>query len=84
MEQTYIVNGTVENGQIIHLDEPVPISTKRVSVIVRPALQKERNGKTLVEWLEKIHERRRKLGIKSLTKEEIDAWIKEERDSWGD
>lgn len=84
MEQTYIVNGTVENGQIIHLDEPVPISTKRVSVIVRPALKKERNGKTLVEWLEKIHERRRKLGIKSLTKEEIDAWIKEERDSWGD
>jgi hypothetical protein len=84
MEQTFVVNGTVENGQLIHLDEPLPISTKRVSVVVRPALRKDRNGKTLVEWLERIHERRRKLGIKSLTKEEIDAWIKEERDSWGD
>lgn len=84
MEQTFVVNGTVENGQLIHLDEPLPISTKHVSVVVRPALRKDRNGKTLVEWLERIHERRKKLGIKSLTKEEIDAWIKEERDSWGD
>jgi hypothetical protein len=39
MEQAYIVNGTVENEQLIHLDEPVPISTKRVSVIVRPAFK---------------------------------------------
>jgi len=84
MEQTFIAHGTVENGQLIHLDEPLPISTKRVSVIVRPALKRDRNGKTLVEWLKKIRERRKKLGIRSLTKEEIDAWIKEERDSWGD
>jgi hypothetical protein len=84
MEQTYIVNGTVENGQIIHLDEPVPISTKRVSVIIKPAPQKSYNGEALFAWLEQLHERRNKLGIKSLTKEEIDAWIQEERDSWGD
>lgn len=87
MEQTYIINGTVENDRLIRLDEPLPISTRRVSVIVRSTSNKineGRNGKTLVEWLERLHERRKKLGIKSLTKAEIDAWIKEERDSWGD
>jgi hypothetical protein len=84
MEQTYIVNGTVENGQLIHLDEPVPISGKRVSAIIKPAPQKSYNGEAFVAWLEQLHERRKKQGIKSLTKEEIDAWIQVERDSWGD
>jgi hypothetical protein len=77
VEQAFVVDGTMENGQLIHLDEPLPISTKRVSVIVMPTLQRERNGETLVQWLKKIRERRKKLGIKSLAKEEIDAYIKE-------
>ena len=84
MEQTYVATGTVENGQFIRLDAPLPITVARVSVIVRPSLKKDRNGKTLIEWLKKIHKRREKLGIKSLTKEEINAWIKEERNRWGD
>ncbi|MGH7454157.1 MAG: hypothetical protein ACRENG_22580 [bacterium] len=83
-EQTFVVNGTVENSQLIHLDEPLPISAKRVSVIVKPALQVNYNGEAFFAWLDQLHERRKKLGIKSLTKEEIDAWIEEERDSWGD
>jgi len=84
MEQTYVASGTLENGRLIHLDEPLPIYTNRVSMVIKPVIKRERNGKTLVEWLKKIHARREKLGIKSLTKEEIDAWIQEERDSWGD
>lgn len=84
MEQTYTVTGTLENGRLIHLDEPLPIYTNRVSMIVKPAIRNDRNGKTLVEWLRKIHARRDKLGVKSLTREEADAWIQEERNSWGD
>jgi len=84
MEQTYVASGTVENGRLIHLDEPLPISDERVSVVVRLAVHKDRNGKTLFEWLDKIHAHRKKLGIKSLTKEEVDTWIQEERGSWGD
>jgi hypothetical protein len=37
MEQTFVATGTEENDQLIHLDEPLPISTKRVSVIIKPA-----------------------------------------------
>ncbi|MCI0697319.1 hypothetical protein L0337_35605 [candidate division KSB1 bacterium] len=74
----------MENGQRIHLDEPLPTPTKRVSVIVKPTSQKAYNGEAFFAWLEKLHERRKQLGIKSLTKEEVDAWIQEERDSWGD
>ena len=84
MENAYIITGTVENGQLIHLDESLPISTKRVSVIVKPVSREGRNGKTLFAWLNQIHERRTKLGITSLSKEEIDSWIKEQRDSWGE
>jgi len=84
MEQTYVATGTVENGRLIHLDEPLPISIAKVSVIVKPDTPKSYNGEAFFEWLDKLHERRKQLGVKSLTKEEVDAWIQEERDSWGD
>jgi hypothetical protein len=66
------------------LDEPLPISNRRVSVIVKPASQKTYNGEAFFARIEKLHQRRKQLGIKSLTKAEIDAWIQEERDSRGD
>jgi hypothetical protein len=85
MERVYVVTGTVENDQLIHLDKPLPITSKRVSVIVKPAESaKDCNGETLFAWLEQVHIRRNEMGVKSLTKQEIDDWIRQERESWGD
>ena len=84
MYASYTLTGTLETDQLIRLDKPVSLPGRRVRITLEPAFSKDRNGETLFAWLEQVHERRKTLGIESLTKEEIDSWIQEERENWGD
>ena len=82
MEKTYLVHGILENGKIIRLDKHLPIRNERVSIIVKRSLKPNRTGKTLVAWLNKIHQVREKVGAANLTKEQVDLWINRERAAW--
>jgi hypothetical protein len=87
MPASYTITGTLETDRLVRLDKPVSLPDHRVRVTLEPLTRlssQDRNGETLFVWLEQIHEQRSKLGIKSLTKAEIDAWIHEEREYWGD
>lgn len=86
MEQTYVASGTLENGRLIHLDEPLPIAltTHRVRITLSPLLPEQRNGKTLIEWVRKARADLKNKGFHFRTKEEIDQQIREEREAWGE
>lgn len=88
MQTSYTITGTLETDQLVRLDNPVSLPAQRVRITLEPiktASSPNRNtGETLFQWLSQVHEQRTKLGIQSLSQEEIDAWVQEERESWGD
>ena len=87
MPASYTTTGTIENDRLVRLDKPVSLPDHRVRVTLEPLRRissQDRNGEALFIWLEQIHEQRNRMGIKALTKEEIDAWVREERENWGE
>jgi hypothetical protein len=80
MQQAHQVTGTLTDSRTIQLDEPIPVSTGKVRVIVEVA---ERAGKLSQEefltWLQKRHEAR---GQVPRSREELDAALRTERESW--
>jgi hypothetical protein len=78
---TYVVTGTLADAHTVALDEPLPISQGRVRLVVEPFPAPQ---KSHAEVMAAIRERQRQRGYQPPTKEEVDAYIQAERDSWGD
>jgi len=51
MHTSHAITGTLENGQLVRLDEPVSLPAGRVRVTLEPLQSDARTGKTLVEWI---------------------------------
>jgi hypothetical protein len=82
MQNAYIVTGTVRDRQTITLDEALPADAIRVRLVIEVLPQKP---KVSIEEFEKeLRERQRQRGHVPRTREEIDAYLQAERDSWGD
>jgi hypothetical protein len=77
---TYVVTGTIADEHTVSLDEPLPISQGKVRVVVEPITVPQRS---YMEVVETIRERQRLRGHQPPTKEEVDAYLQAERDSWG-
>ena len=79
---SYVVTGTLSEGRTVTLDEALPLEGQRGRVLVEPLTPRKRrpHGEVLAE----IRERQRARGHVPPTKEEVDAYIREERASWGD
>ena len=82
MQTAYAVTGTLEDGQTVRLDEPLPLAIGKVRLIVeaveaKPAITGEAFETTL-------RERQRARGHQPRSKEEIDAHLRSERASWDD
>jgi hypothetical protein len=77
---TYVVTGTIADAHTVALDEPLPISQGKVRLVVEPIAVPQRS---YMEVMETIRERQRLRGHQPPTKEEVDAYLQAERDSWG-
>jgi hypothetical protein len=82
MHQTFVVTGTVTDPRTVTLDEPLPMGGAKVRVTIEP-LEGTRQ-RTHQEVMEEIYERQRLRGHVPPTREEVDAYLREERDSWGE
>lgn len=80
METAYVVTGTLTEGTMVKLDEKMPWPAGKVRVMIEPLQVQEK--KSYLEVMAEIHERQRLRGHQPPTKEEVDAYIQTERDSW--
>jgi hypothetical protein len=80
MQNAYIVTGSVTDEQTLHLDEALPVKAARVRVVVEvleapPKLP-------YAEFIAWLRQRQDERGHVPLTREEVDAYLNAERDSW--
>lgn len=80
MQQAYIVTGSLSDGRTVALDEPLPQSTGKVRVIVE--ILPSNVNPDRVAFMENMWEEQRRRGHVPPTKEQVDAYIRSERDSW--
>jgi hypothetical protein len=82
METAYIVSGTLTDEYTVKLDEALPLSSGKVRLSVEPLTPTPKRPHD--EVIAEIWARQRARGHKPSTREEIDAYIQAERDSWND
>lgn len=78
---TYLVTGTMSDEQTVVLDEPLPIKEGKVRLVVEAIVTPQRSYSDVMAA---IRERQRLRGYQPPTREEVDAQIQAERDSWGE
>ncbi len=80
--RTITETGTLSDKQTVILDKPVPLPVGRVRVTVEMLPPDELEG-TFLSKLKAIRQTLSANGYRRRTKAEIDAQIKEERETWG-
>lgn len=82
MQQAFVVTGSLTDSRTVCLDEPIPISCGKVRVIVEMTeVTRKMSHDEFLAWLRERHESR---GHVPRTREEIDASLRDERESWDD
>jgi len=82
MNNAYIVTGTLINDHTVMLDEALPLTPMKVRLIVEPL--PSASQRPYQEVIARIRERQRARGHKPPTREEVDAYLRAERESWGE
>ena len=82
MQQAYVVTGSVVDGQTLHLDEALPVGTGKVRVIVEVVETAARSP--YMEVMAEIRADQQARGFAPPTREDVDASLKAERESWDD
>ncbi|MDP6039043.1 MAG: hypothetical protein QGG64_10870 [Candidatus Latescibacteria bacterium] len=80
MADTYTVIGTLTDHQTVRLDEALPLESQKVRLVVEPLSSDAKPS--YEEAMQKIREGQKARGHKSRTKEEIDTYLRAERESW--
>ena len=80
MQTTYTVTGTLTDANTITLDEAVLLTATKVRVVIEPL----ENGlrRPYSEVIAEIRREQEEYGHRPLSKEAVDEYIKQERDSW--
>ena len=82
MQRAYIVKGSLTDSRTVHLDEPVSIPAGKVRVIVEVAERaRKMSHEEFLVWLQQRQDAR---GHVPRTREEVDADLRAERESWDD
>jgi hypothetical protein len=84
METAYIVTGTLTDEHTVTLDEALPLAQGKVRLSVELLPVDPSAKRTHAEVIAEIRERQRARGHQPRSREEIDAYIQAERDSWND
>lgn len=82
MHNAYIVTGTLTDAHTIRLDEALSLAQMKVRLVVEPLTPAFR--RPYPEVLAEIRARQRARGHQPPTREETDAYLQAERDSWVD
>jgi len=81
MPKPYVLTGVLRDDQTVTLDEALPLKPGRVRLTLEPLRPEPR--KPYREILADIRRRQRARGHQPRTREEIDAFLQAERESWG-
>ncbi len=82
MQQAYVVTGSLTDPRTVCLDEPIPVPTGKVRVIVEVAeAARKMSHDEFLSWLRERHEARSHV---PRSREEVDAALRAERESWDD
>jgi hypothetical protein len=81
MAKSYVLTGTIRDDQTVVLDEPLPLKSGRVRLTLESLRPEPR--KSYREVLAEIRRRQRARGHQPRSREEIDAYLASERESWG-
>lgn len=80
MNKAYIVTGNITDVHTVILDEALPLKPMQVRLVIEPLSQEyQRKYKDVIA---EIRERQLARGYKSSKKEEVDAYLQSERESW--
>ena len=82
MQNTYIVTGTLTDDHTVELDEPLPLTKTKVRLVVEPLSLPQR--RPYQEVVSSIRKRQQARGHNPPTREEVDAYLRQERESWGE
>lgn len=80
MQNAFIVTGTLCDAQTVKLDEALPLTTSKVRLVVE-SLGAEA-PRSYQEVMAAIRQRQHKRGHQPPTREEVDAYLQAERESW--
>lgn len=83
MNNAYVVTGTLSGGKTVQLDEPLPVSAGKVRILVE-LVQDTQPKQAWQEVLQRIWADQDARGHVPMSVEEVEAYMKGERDSWGD
>ena len=82
MQEAYVVTGSLTDSRTVRLDEPIPVSGGKVRVIVEVAeTPRKMSHAEFLAWLQARQEAR---GRVPRTREDVDAALRAERESWDD
>jgi hypothetical protein len=86
MTNAYVVTGTLTDARTVELDEPLPLSGKKVRVTVEMTADATAAPPTqpLGEYLAELRDRQAARGHVPRSAEEIRSQVREERDGWGE
>jgi hypothetical protein len=80
MSQSYTVTGTMADRHTVTLDESLPITDGKVRVTIE--VLNEQPRRALSKVLAEIHQRQHERGHHPPTPQEVDEYLRQERDSW--
>ena len=81
MAKAYVLTGTLKDEQTVTLDEALPLTPGRFRLTLEPLQPEVR--KPYLEVVAGIRQRQRARGHQPRTREEVDAYLSAERESWG-
>lgn len=84
MQNAYVVTGTLTDEKTVKLDEAVPVqmSQVRLVLVIEPLTTPAR--RPAADVLAEIWEGQQARGHVPPTRDEVDTYLKAERDSWDD
>jgi hypothetical protein len=82
IRNAYVVTGILTDGHTVALDEEIPLPATRVRLVVEPLAAAA--PRPYHEVMAAIRERQRSRGHQPPSREEVDACLQAERDSWHD
>jgi hypothetical protein len=82
MQTAYILTGTLNDDQTVTLDEALPLKPMKVRLSIEPLVPT--NPRLHDEVIAELWTRQKARGHVPRTREEIDAALQVERDSWNE
>lgn len=81
MAKPYVLTGTLRDEQTVTLDEALPLKSGKVRLILEPLRPEPRSS--FHDVLAGIRQRQAARGHQPRSREEVDAYLEAERESWG-